>query len=473
MRPRSLSGKLIIVTLGYVIVIEILILALFIATYRVSWLEQQFKTGKAVSIALQNMPPDQHGEKLARQLLETMHIDVIAIHTQKITTILATRHMPRKVDQHFEVATPENFPSIPAVTYAVIDAVNILFFGENKIIRITGPTAQKDENADAIKLELVMSGRILREAIIAHARNIFMVSLILSIIISSGIFWTLKGLFIRPLQKLSRQMLTLTHDTHHDAHHKVEAQEQHDEIKIAQEQFRIMHRQVRKTLVQQKRLADLGLAVSKINHDLRNILSSARLFSDRLSHLKDPAVQRLAPRLVRIIDRAVSYTNAILTYGKAEETPPDITLVRLYPLFEEVAQLLALDVEKTVAWKNEVPKNMEVAADSEQLFRVLLNLCRNSVQAMTALDTKDLTIVRRLTVRAEQARKTNIFISDTGAGIADKDREKIFSAFQTSSNGTGLGLAIAAEIVRAHDGSIRLLDDTRTGTHFKIILPNP
>jgi hypothetical protein len=83
-----------------------------------------------------------------------------------------------------------------------------------------------------------------------------------------------------------------------------------------------MQTQLQATLGEQKHLADLGLAVSKINHDMRNILASAQLISDRLAQVKDPAVQAFAPKLVRALDRAVSYSEGVLAYGRTQEAPP-------------------------------------------------------------------------------------------------------------------------------------------------------
>ena len=181
-----------------------------------------------------------------------------------------------------------------------------------------------------------------------------------------------------------------------------------------------------------------------------------------------------APRLVRTIDRAVDYTGAVLAYGKAGEEVPNRSVVRLHRLLEDVAQVLALDLESEVEWENLVDEKLELDVDADQMFRVVLNLCRNSVQVMTADTTLGDSVVKRISVKAEQdASCTSIFISDTGPGFPEAAREKLFSAFQGSkrAGGTGLGLAIAADIVGAHNGTIELLDGGQPGAHFEIHLP--
>ena len=228
------------------------------------------------------------------------------------------------------------------------------------------------------------------------------------------------------------------------------------------------------TLRQKQHLADLGLAVSKINHDLRNILASAQLFSDRLTSLKDPTVQRFAPKLIRTIDRAVEYTKSVISYGKSMEKPPERRQHHLHPIVVDVAELLGLDKNRDVEWINNVPKTLEVNADSEQLFRVIMNLFRNALQAM--LPNNEGSIVARLKVEAQRASDlVTIEISDTGPGIPARIREKLFQPFEGSANpgGTGLGLAIAAELIKAHGGTIELVSSSSSGTVFLISLPDP
>ncbi len=84
-----------------------------------------------------------------------------------------------------------------------------------------------------------------------------------------------------------------------------------------------MQRDLAGMLQQKSRLAALGLAVSKINHDLRNLLSSAQLFSDRLASVADPHVQRFAPKLMRSLERAIAFCQSTLSYGRVQEPPPD------------------------------------------------------------------------------------------------------------------------------------------------------
>jgi signal transduction histidine kinase len=226
-------------------------------------------------------------------------------------------------------------------------------------------------------------------------------------------------------------------------------------------------------LQQKSRLAALGLAVSKINHDLRNLLTTAQLFSDRLVRLSDPTVQRFAPKLMRALERAIDFCESTLSYGRAQEQPPDRRMLPLEPVVEEVRETLSLEPDGPIRWIGAVERGLMVDADPDQLFRVLHNLARNAVQALESRPTRDPGRDQvRITGRREGAVVV-IEVSDTGPGIPQKARAHLFEAFQSAdrTGGSGLGLAIAAELVRAHGGDIRLVEGT-IGATFALTIPD-
>jgi signal transduction histidine kinase len=246
-----------------------------------------------------------------------------------------------------------------------------------------------------------------------------------------------------------------------------------DEVGIAEEHLAAMQHDLQGTLREQRHLADLGLAVSKINHDLRNLLSSAQLFSDRLSSLQDPRVQRFAPKLMRALERAIAYCQSTLSYGRAQEAPPDRRSVALEGLVEEVRETVGLNPDGPIRWISAIERGLEVDADPDQLFRVLVNLARNAVQVLEGRTPNDPARDQiRIAGRREGAVAV-IEVSDTGPGISDQARVHLFEAFQgsTRTGGTGLGLAIAAELVRAHGGEIKLVEGT-IGATFRISIPD-
>jgi signal transduction histidine kinase len=203
------------------------------------------------------------------------------------------------------------------------------------------------------------------------------------------------------------------------------------------------------------------------------VLASAQLISDRLRRVEEPSVQAFVPKLVRSLDRAVAYTEGVLAYGRTQEAPPSRRRLRLRRLVDEVHGMLGVEPESGIEFDNRVDSTFEIDADSEQLFRVLTNLCRNAVQAMAA--DRDGTVVKRLGIAADRAGSVSrILISDTGPGLPQKARENLFAAFRGAarSGGTGLGLAIAQELVRAHGGAVELLESRGGRTVFSVTIPD-
>jgi signal transduction histidine kinase len=234
-----------------------------------------------------------------------------------------------------------------------------------------------------------------------------------------------------------------------------------------------MQRELAHALLQKNRLAQLGLAVSKINHDLRNMLANAQLISDRLAGLKDPTVQRFAPKLIASLDRAINFCNDTLRFGRAEEAEPRRELIPLRPLVDEVGDGLGLPRDGLIGWQVSVADGLRVDADRDHLFRIVSNLARNAAQALETQhrDSGKPGVIMISAVREE--RRVTIDISDDGPGVPARARERLFQAFQGSARkgGTGLGLAIVAELVAAHGGSVHLLD-TAHGAAFRIELPD-
>ncbi|MEO0546825.1 MAG: HAMP domain-containing sensor histidine kinase [Pseudomonadota bacterium] len=464
--PRGLSGKLLVLTSIFIMLIEIFVFIPSVANFRLTWLARHFNTAEAASLTLEGMQNSAITPEIRQQLLDLTRTDMIVVRRDGASRVLLSRQMPREIAQHVELTQPGR----RAATRSIFDAMDTLIFGGDRIIRVFGPMEQRSGT-----LELVMEEKPLRTAMLQYAGNVLLISLLISLVTAVLVFIALRWFLIRPMQRMSGAMVAFAQDPEREES-MVAPSGRDDEIGVAEEQLHAMQRQVRDTLKQRRHLADLGLAVSKINHDLRNILSSASLFSDRLTSLPDPTVQRLAPRLVRTIDRAADYTRSVLAYGSAGEAEPKRAVVRLHRLCEDVAEALALDLtvggDGDVEWVNGVDPDLEISADPEQLFRILMNLSRNAVQAMELLQGDD--VVRRLTVQAKRQTGTIcILISDTGPGVESSARDNLFAAFKTNGRkgGTGLGLAIAAELVMAHKGTIQLTDTPPPGATFEILLP--
>ena len=219
------------------------------------------------------------------------------------------------------------------------------------------------------------------------------------------------------------------------------------------------------------------MAVARINHDLRNILSAAQLISDRLATIPDPLAQRLAPRLVATLDRAIQFCQSTLTYGASRELPPSRRRFDLSELVSQVVEAGTAEHDVAIDYNIDIPPRFCVYADPDHMLRVLENLSRNAAQALMA---KGATDGRPKAIRFAAIRTDGLAlveISDTGPGFPADQSERIFEPFHksTSDAGAGLGLAIAADLVTRNGGAITLApakaDDFYCGARFLIKLP--
>jgi signal transduction histidine kinase len=346
-------------------------------------------------------------------------------------------------------------------------ALDTLFFGGKRMLRVFGKVGES-----ATEFELIVPDYRLREAMFVYSRNVAFLSLLISLITATLVYTAIDRIMIRPIRTMTSSMLAFA-QAPDDPGRIIAPEDRSDEIGVAERELADMQQRLHRTLGEQKHLADLGLAVSKINHDMRNILASAQLLSDRLRGVRDPSVQAFAPKLLRALDRAVSYSEGVLAYGRTQEAPPSRRRLRLRQLVDDVQGLLGIDAAGGIEFVNAVDQGFEVDADSDQLFRVLTNLSRNAIQAMAADDGS--AVVRRLTISAERMGSVSrIQVTDTGPGLPQKARENLFAAFRGSarSGGTGLGLAIAHELVRAHGGSLELVESIGGRTVFAVAIPD-
>ena len=457
-RPRgwSLSAKLLILTAMFVMISEVLIYVPSIANFRNTWLNDRLATARVTAMALRfGVGRD---ETPRMELLKATGVHAIAVRNHDRRQLFSADVLPRAVERHVDMR-------IMSPLRSIAESFDILAWGGRRLLRVVGATDTPGE-----LIEMVLDEKPLRDAMLVYSRNILALSLIISLITATLVYFSLRWLLVRPLQRLTRSMASFSGDPE-DASRVITASGRTDELGRAETELADMQRQLGQTLQHQRRLAGLGLAVSKINHDLRNMLASAQLVSDRLGHLPDPTVQRLAPKLINALDRAISYTGSVLAYGGAQEAPPDRRLVDLAGIVDDVGEILEMPDHRIIRWSNEVAPGFEVDADPEQLFRVLSNLCRNAVQALES--DADPAIISRLTISAHRAGDVvTIRVADTGPGIPKRAREHLFEAFQGSlrKGGTGLGLAIAAELVHAHGGAITLVEDS-PGAVFEFTLP--
>jgi len=461
-KPRvGLSGKLLLLTVLFVMVAEILIYVPSVANFRLNWLSDRLAAAHTAALVLDAAPSGMVPESLAKQILNSIGARAVAMKMGNQRRLLAAADMPSEIAQDIDMRERSWFRSI-------MDAFETLLTCKpGDVMRVVGPAPMGGDF-----LEIILNEGPLCKAMWTFSINILMLSLAISCITAMLLFFALHYLLVRPMWRITENMIAFRADPENPSRIIAETGRQ-DEIGTAEEELASMQRELASMLHQQSRLAALGLAVSKINHDLRNLLASAQLFSDQLSTSPDPKVQRFAPKLMRALERAIAFCQSTLSYGGAQEAPPERKTIEVEPLIEEVHEALGLGLDVPIRWIVAVERGLTVEADHDQLFRVLVNLARNAMQALETRGARDPARDQiRITGRREGSVAV-IEVSDTGPGVPEKAQAHLFQAFQGSarSGGTGLGLAIAAELVRAHGGEIRLVPGT-IGATFSISIPD-
>jgi len=464
-RSPRLSTRLVALTALFVVVAEILVFVPSLAHFRINRLQEAIHRAELVVTALSGSADI--GRDLQNRLLGEMSASVISVRQGDMRRLVAVSETPpTRIDRIVDLDQPQAWRwSVAAIT--------MLFDGDEETLRVLGPP-----NARGDVVDLVMSSTPIRAATVRFAINLAMLSAAMVAVVAIVVFLVLRRMFLKPLEHMARAMARFAEDPE-DPDRIIRPSPRGDEIGDAERRMAEFQSEVAGALTQKKHLADLGVAVSKINHDLRNMLAAAQLVTDRLSAIPDPTVQRFVPKLVATLDRAIGYSRAVLDYGKTGEAPPDRRLIAVRRLVEDVAEMAGLGGEgdgeaaggeTAVRLEIDVDKALEIEADSDQLFRVLLNLVRNARQALEA--DSDPALVRRITVSGRRSGTVvTLRVSDTGPGVPARARDNLFRPFQggVRQGGTGLGLAICAELVRAHGGTIELIGDG-PGATFEITI---
>lgn len=348
----------------------------------------------------------------------------------------------------------------------ITDALMAFMAPKPEQIAVIGPSPKDPQ----VLVRVDMFNGQLCADIVAFGLRILALSIIISVITGLLLLLALNGLLIRPVRRISKALTEVGSDPEH-ATPVVVNPRRIDEIGRAVADLHRMQKTLRDAFRQRARLAALGTAVTQINHDLRNMLSTASLVSERLAMIEDPEVKRVTPRLLTAIDRAINLCEQTLVFAKSGAVPIRPEWIALHDLVEDVGEAVSsaaigqrANASAGLDWSNAVAFEHQLWADHQQLFRVLLNLARNAVQAGAG----------RIVVEATaDSVGHRVLMRDDGPGIPASVVESLFEPFRGSSKrgGTGLGLAIARELARQHGGDLRMVETGADGTVFTLWLP--
>ncbi|UWR23015.1 HAMP domain-containing sensor histidine kinase [Sulfitobacter sp. S190] len=453
---NSLSGRLLILTTIFVMIAEILIFVPSIARFREDYMLNRLERAQIASLTL--LADDMIDDALEAELLLNAEVFNVVLRRDEVRQLVLASPMPQEVGATFDLRDG-------SALILVRDAVNRLLTPGNEMIRVIGSPVREAGSL----IEVTMEAGPLRSAMIDYGLRILALSAVISVITALLLFAAMRIFLVRPIKNVVGAMQRYA-AAPEDARRIIEPAAGVTELREAEEALRKLQTDLTQALRQKERLAQLGSAVSKISHDLRNILTSAQLFTDRIEASEDPVVARMAPKLVGSITRAVHLCESTLAFGKAEEPSPTLSQVRLADLADEVIEGERLAVgDYDLTFDTEIPRQLFIRADPEQMYRVLGNLMRNARQAIMA--TGDPGEIRIEAVETVDAWLIELI--DSGPGIPSRAQEHLFAPFQGSvrKGGAGLGLAISAELVRGHGGNLKLLKTDAKGTRFLIRLP--
>ena len=453
---RSLSARLLVLTIVFVMLAEVLIYAPSVSNFRTNWLKDQAESAHIAILALEAAPSELISEDLKAQLLSRADAYAVALIRTDRRLLLYTGPPP-PVDVTVNLADGSLFGDIG-------DAFATMSRTGDPTLRLISPT---EEDPD-LEVEVVLNEAHLRTEMMAYSRNILLLSVVISLITGLLLYLSLQWLMVRPMRRITDDITRFSRDPK-DPSVGVSLTRRTDEIGVAQSVLAEMQKDLRGALRQQEHLAALGSAVSKINHDLRGILSTAVLLSDRLSGVDNPEVKRVAAPLIQAIDRAINLCTRTLNYARDEGPELTHTRFRLHDLIGEVASDLAVLADDEGAAPgsgpqviNEVPDDTIVEADRDQIYRVFANLGRNAFEAGA----------RRVTICVSAAGGDALIVetADDGPGLAQAARESLFKPFKGSARqgGTGLGLVIARDVMQAHGGDLELAASGDDGTVFRL-----
>jgi len=453
---QSLSGRLLLLTLLYVLLTEVILFVPSVGAYHRQLLDDHIQSAELAILPFTEPGGDSLSASMRTQLLSRAGADAVVLKRADQKQFFLVEQMPWKIDKTVDITGAASFSNM-------FNAFDCLMGGGRRMLHVTARTQIKG----AESIGIILGEAPIYIALAHYAERELAISLFLSITTAIAVFLSLYFVLVRPMSNITRAMISFRENPE-DPARIVHAGSRKDEIGIAERELHGMQRELYGFLQQKTRLAALGAAIARIQHDLRNILANAQLASDRLTAIEDPLVKRLTPRLVASLDRAMALATSTLRYGRADERTPERRRIALKPLIEEAGESVIAEGAERVRFSNGIDPTLTVNADPEQLYRMILNLVRNAAEALAAAGGD-------INVSAVcEAGRVALDIRDTGPGIPLAVRENLFQPFagSTRPGGSGLGLAIARDLARGHGGDIVLVATNEQGTHFRILIPD-
>ncbi|MBU1270828.1 MAG: HAMP domain-containing histidine kinase [Alphaproteobacteria bacterium] len=468
LRPRApdgLSARLLLLTVAFTLAVEALIMGPNLAAFHERWLRDRLQAAELASVGVEALPYSAVEDDTAAELMRIGGVQAVALTEQGVRRLLLQApNLPR---------APELIDLRQQNSWArLTDPWRTLFGHPDRSLRVQAKPRYRSGDF----IEIVTPAQPLKLELKSFLLNSLLVSLLVSVTAGALLYGGLALLVLRPLRRVTRSMERFAADPESEAE---PPSDRHDEIGRVERELSRMQEEVRQSLRSRARLVALGEAVAKINHDLRNMLTSAQMASERLATSADPQVAKALPRLERALSRAAGLSRNVLEYGRSEEPAPQKTRVVLTKALTVAAEDAGLEPDG-VRLVKQLPARFAVEADPDQLYRILVNLMRNARQAIEADGGRPPERRGRGAVTVSAFGEDGVCvvrIADDGPGIPPRLAERLFEPFVSSksSDGSGLGLTISRELAALHGGDLRLVPgegaNEGSGAVFELRLP--
>ncbi|MGE4062180.1 MAG: sensor histidine kinase [Rhodospirillaceae bacterium] len=449
-RSSSLSARLLLLTVAFVMFAQVAVFAPMISRARMAYLNQKLEQAHLVLVALE----------VATEEIDPLLRDTLLFQSRMFgMTIYRPGQAPRTLGPSIPTILPHVYDlRLESYWESIFRAFAMMARAGEVPVAVTGYSPRDPQ----VLVEVYLDEAPLRAQMYNYAQRILFIGFIVSIIAAAAVYVSLQWLAVHPLRRLTAA-ITSFQAAPEDPSRIISPSERKDEVGVAEKALAAMQKELRQALLEKERLAGVGTAVTKISHDLKNILATAALELDGLDAVPDPQVRRMTANMMKAVDRAVHLSNTTMSFAKQGLPEVNKEPINAAVFLEGIRAALQKLCDGSTLHVC-VDTDFAFHADPELLTRSVDNLVRNAVQAgatVVALDARrehDNVILR---------------IADNGPGLPRRTLDNLFVPFagSTRAGGAGLGLPIARELIRVQGGDLELASTSAAGTTFVIRLP--
>ena len=456
--PGGLSARLLLATLLVVVLANAIIVPVLLANRQRDWLSEKVAAGELASFVV-SVPEGKVTQQVKQQILKTAGLVAVGVQADGVMRSVLAPTKQRRADYRIDLRQQDLLSQMSG-------SLDTLFGGGDRLVQVV----DRPHYLTGELVEIVVPDNQLQSILVDNARELLLGAILTSIMAGALVYLFLTVFLIRPIQRITRSMERFRADPE-DPAARLRPSGRHDEIGRAENELDRMQIDLSAALASRARLAALGEAVAKINHEMRNMLTSAQLASERLATSGDPVVARTLPRLERALQRATALAANVLAFGRSEEPPPAPRPAPLRAALESAAEDAQLS-DDGVKLVTSIDETAQVLADPDQLHRILVNLMRNAREAIEGAPEKRVDGAISVSLTVGDGASV-VRVADNGPGLPERAQANLFQPFRGSARqgGAGLGLAISRELAQAHGGDLVLVATGAAGTVFDLRLP--